>query len=90
MTPRSLHHSVPSWALVSALKYAFGRSVFIVERTSLLIEREWHTFHAVDQMIMLKELHHQVVCDSGRAHSDWTPLYDFCVANAPRGWRKPE
>lgn len=49
-------HHVPSWVIVSAVRYGLLRQSYIAEDTERLLRAEWDRLHPTDQQVIRGDL----------------------------------
>lgn len=82
MPPRNAPNiQVPDWVIVSAVRYAQGRTSYIVQDTCNLIKRVWKDINPADQGVILKDL--EVEAKSDHNPQDiaelWNDALNFCL-----------
>ena len=82
MPPRNAPNiQVPDWVIVSAVRYAQGRTSYIVQDTCNLIKRVWKDINPVDQGIILKDLEAEAKSDHNPQDIAelWNDALNFCL-----------
>lgn len=82
MPPRNAPNiQVPDWVIVSAVRYAQGRTSYIVQDTCNLIKRVWKDINPVDQGVILRDLEAEAKSDHNPQDIAelWDDALNFCL-----------
>ena len=82
--------TVPDWLLISATRYALGRSSYVVSDTALEIQRCWHNLESNTREVITRDIL-AYLRDSGRddryrgVDQPWRELVPWMRENAKDG-----
>lgn len=82
MPPRNAPNiQVPDWVIVSAVRYAQGRTSYIVQDTCDLLKRVWKDINPVDKEVILKDLEAEVISPHNPQDIAelWNGALNFCL-----------